>query len=562
MRRKMISVSTTLALMLSVAGCKDNAPEETTPAASVTTTEAVNITADDTTEAPATTLADETTAATITTTAADITPAETTTAPVTTAEETEAIEPDIPLNTEYFPDEGFCRFVSQYDQDQDGYLSPEERRSVTEILCRSDIFRAVGVTSIHSLEGIQYFPELKELNCSCLDLTELDLSHNLKLKELSCYSLRSLSELDLTQNVKLEKLKFIDLGLTELDLSHNPKLKGLEFSGLSLTELDLSHNLELNKLNVSHLNLTELDLSHNSELKEIYCSDFDLTELDLSHNLELEALGCSNFGLTELDVTQNRKLTSLYCENNKLTALDLSNNDALSSLVCYSNQLTSLDLSANQNLVSLNCVANSMSELNLSGLSKLKSVECFCNPSLKVNANNCSSSIEFCIDATASILGNSDSYKILKRYDHVPLKDGYYFADLREKDWLDLEWEQSFYEYGFDTWMNSSFTEASADQNILRILDARLLSGSGLSSDFYDCGTISLPLAQTVKYEYMDIYGETSDYTANDFNTFYSAMIEEYKSCFSKDTSGGLTLGIHILGGSIDEIYIQVDQYP
>ena len=296
--------------------------------------------------------------------------------------------------------------------------------------------------------------------------------------------------------------------------------------------------------------------------KVLLCRYTGLTELDVTQNPELEVLNCADSGLTELDITQNLKLSDLYCNNNKLTALDLSNNDALSALVCYNNQLTSLDLSANQNLVSLNCVANSMTELNLSGLSKLKSVECFCNPSLKVNANNCSSPIEFCIDATASILGNSDSYKILKRYDHVPLKDGYYFADLREKDWLELEWEQSFYEYGFDTWMNSSFTEASADHNTLRILDARLLSGFGQSCDFYDCGTISLPLAQTVKYEYMDKYGETSDYTANDFNTFYSAMIEEYKSCFSKDTSGGLTLGIHILGGSIDEIYIQVDQYP
>jgi hypothetical protein len=38
MKRKMISVSTALALMLSVAGCKDKAPEETTPETTTPTT--------------------------------------------------------------------------------------------------------------------------------------------------------------------------------------------------------------------------------------------------------------------------------------------------------------------------------------------------------------------------------------------------------------------------------------------------------------------------------------------------------------------------------------------
>lgn len=536
MRRKMITVSAALALMLSVAGCSDKALKETTPATSPTATEAVNVTADETTKVPATTLTDETTAATITTTVADTTPAETTTAPVTTAEETKAIEPDIPLNADYFPDEGFRRLVSEFDQDQDGNLSPEEREAVTELECLIGYYSREDASSTHSLAGIQYFSELNKLSCAGLNLPELDLSHNPELKELYCYDLKLLSELDLTQNLKLEKL---------------------EISLLGINELDLSHNSELKELHICNLSLSELDLSHNSELKRLYCHDFDLTKLDVSHNLELELLGCHYLGLTELDVTQNRKLADLHCENNKLTALDLSNNVALSTLECRNNQLTSLDLSANQELVNLNCAGNSMSELNLSGLSKLEVVECFCNPSLKVIANNCSSTIEFSIDDTALISADSDNYKFRKRYDFAPTEDGYYSAKLNEGDMSYLTWEQILVEDGFD--YSSSFRGASADQNTLTLREAHLLSDSG---DFYDCGTVSFPLAQTVKYEYRDIYGETSNYTANDFNTFYSAMLAEYNNCFSEETTGELKLSIHILNGSIDEITIQIDQYP
>ena len=571
MRRKMITVSAALALMLSVAGCTDKASMETTPAASVTTTEAVNVTADDTTEAPATTLADETTAATITATAADITPAETTTAPVTTAEETEAIEPDIPLNAEYFPDEGFRRLVSEFDQDQDGYLSPKEREAVTELECLIGYYSREDASSTHSLAGIQYFSELNTLRCAGLNLPELDLSHNPELKELHCYDLKLLSELDLTQNLKLEKLEISLLGINELDLSHNSELKELDIYNLSLSELDLSHNSELKRLYCHDFDLTKLDVSHNLELELLDCHYLGLTELDVTQNLELEVLNCSNLGLTELDVTQNRKLTTLHCDNNKLTVLDLSNNDALTQLECYSNQLTSLDLSANQNLVSLNCVANSMTELNLSGLSKLKSVKCFCNPSLKINANNISSAdeiiiINFNIDDTASISSNTNTdgrtiFRLEKRYNHAPIEDGYYYAKLIGESEIE-DSTQYYYSTGFEC--DGSFTGASADQNIQTIRDARLSTYNLSYYSSYDCGTVSLPMAQTVKYEYNNhtSVDETNIDNVDDFNTFYSMMNEVCRKCFFEESIGELSLSIHILNGSIDEISIGVYQYP
>ncbi|MBR6365659.1 MAG: hypothetical protein IKS10_06150 [Lachnospiraceae bacterium] len=84
------------------------------------------------------------------------------------------------------------------------------------------------------------------------------------------------------------------------------------------------------------------------------------------------------------------------------------------------------------------------------------------------------------------------------------------------------------------------------------------LAGDGLYSNY----TTRAHLAQKVNYQYIDTYAHEREYIADDFNTFYSAMIDEYNGCFGEDTSGGLNLSIHILNGSIDKITIQVDQYP
>lgn len=299
----------------------------------------------------------------------------------------------------------------------------------------------------------------------------------------------------------------------------------------------------------------------------------DLKGIEWFSNLEV--LNIPNNALTELNLDANEKIAHLNCPGNQLTTLDLSSNVALTSLDCHCNQLTSLDLRANQDLQRLNCVANSMSELNLSGLSNLKSVMCFCNPSLKITANNCSSSdesiyiVSFKLDATASISSNSNTdgrtvFRIEKRYDHAPTEDGSYYASLAD-DFGDFDdFTQLYYEYGFDY---GCFTGATADQDTLTIQDARLTSNLYDYYYSYDCGTMSLPLAQTVKYLFYDCtYDsgdlETIEYKADDFNTFFSTMLKKYHGCFSEETSGELLLFIHILNGSIDEIQVSIYQYP
>ena len=93
----------------------------------------------------------------------------------------EGLIPDgLPIDETNFPDQYFRRVVKELDPDQNGYLTDEEIQDVAEI--------RAGSRSMKDLTGIEVFTNLRYLDCSGNDLTELDLSKNKKLQVVKCYS--------------------------------------------------------------------------------------------------------------------------------------------------------------------------------------------------------------------------------------------------------------------------------------------------------------------------------------------------------------------------------------
>ena len=165
------------------------------------------------------------------------------------------------------PDKTFREYLlKQFDKDGNGVLTPAERYAVTEI--------DVENKYISNLSGIQFFPNLKVLNCGHNRLTSLDVSKNTVLQELVCWENQ----------------------------------------------------------------LTSLDVSKNTELTYLKCSYNRLTELDVSQNTELTYLDCGYNRLTELDVSQNTKLTELYFVSNKITSLQADNCTNLTVIFTGSNK--------------------------------------------------------------------------------------------------------------------------------------------------------------------------------------------------------------------------------
>lgn len=168
---------------------------------------------------------------------------------------------EIRINSEHFPDEEFREYILyQIDQDGNRRLSQKEIMQTTEI--------DISDTPTHSLQGIEYFTELKDLSCYVVHIFDLDVSKNTKLEYLNCD----------------------DNQISKLDLTNNKNLKDLSCSWNMLTELDLAENLELTELSCIGNQLTTLDLSKNIKLKKLECSDNKLEQLILPDKEDLEIL--------------------------------------------------------------------------------------------------------------------------------------------------------------------------------------------------------------------------------------------------------------------------------
>ena len=205
-----------------------------------------------------------------------------------------------------FPDTNFRAYIfNNFDTDKNGILSSEECDAVTNITVCTD--------SIATVQGIEVFPNLRQLSC------------------------------DGSSEYVAATRSYLGFG--------------------QLTSLDLSNNLSLNTLRCSYNLLTALDVSDNVALEYVACSHNQLSSLELGQNSKLRTLYCEYNQLASLDVSKNPAFIDLQCQKNQLTSLDVSSNTALQGLQCANNQLTTLDVSNNLALVYLNAHDNPMDTL-------------------------------------------------------------------------------------------------------------------------------------------------------------------------------------------------------
>lgn len=123
--------------------------------------------------------------------------------------------------------------IANFDDNNDGAISPNEAQNVTKIDCRNK--------NISSLEGLEYFPNLQELICSYNLLTELDCSQNSHLNKIDC-SNNKLTTLDLSKNTECVNISAYEC----------PKLRKvlLNENLNSIEKLSLSNCINLSVINI------------------------------------------------------------------------------------------------------------------------------------------------------------------------------------------------------------------------------------------------------------------------------------------------------------------------
>ena len=226
----------------------------------------------------------------------------------------------IRINNKNFPDLFFQTYIKEkYDKDGDGKLSKKERKRVLSISVGeySDYQLEYEYPPVESLQGIEFFPELKYINCSGSSLDSLDVTKNTKLRTLICNS---------------NELK-------RLDVSSNKNLEMLNCSENKIAKLTLKKNRNLIELFCGENRVKKLDVSRNEKLKVLSIEKNKLKKISVTKLKKLQSLTCSFNEITRLNLRSNRRLDTLYCTGNKLKKLDLRNNKLLQYLYCQSNQL-------------------------------------------------------------------------------------------------------------------------------------------------------------------------------------------------------------------------------
>lgn len=212
-----------------------------------------------------------------------------------------------------------------------GILDLSNNLELVELYCENNNFSEVKFSKCTKLEDVSLYWN---------DIHSVDFSNQPNLREANVGFGETdyLDYLNVSKNLKLEML-FCSAQITDLDVSNNILLKELYCDKNNLKELDITNNVNLELLSCGDNKLSKLDVSKNVKLKELYFFNNDINSIDLSQNIILELLSCYKNDMTSLDLSHNPLLADIKCQINLLTALDITNNPLVKGLNCSNNVL-------------------------------------------------------------------------------------------------------------------------------------------------------------------------------------------------------------------------------
>ena len=165
---------------------------------------------------------------------------------------------------------------------EEGEDPPVTLRDVIEDFENQNLWEAI-------LNYLGLDPETDGLDKNVEYITELNISGRY---------LESLDGLEIF--TALEELNASNNVLEDIDLSANVSLVDLDISGNNLERLYLPGNVELKRINASNNNLNEVDLSSNVNLQYVDLSgNEDLDSIDLRVNILLERVDLRGTGVTD-----------------------------------------------------------------------------------------------------------------------------------------------------------------------------------------------------------------------------------------------------------------------
>ena len=279
---------------------------------------------------------------------------------------------EVLLDESVFPDENLRRKIQELaDTDADARLSQEELEAVISL--------DLSNQEISSLEGLQYFVNLEELDCSWNHLTWKDVQPYENLRKLLYYNNTYLvTEAD----SQVEEFQYLAQESDSVqEKTQNAEESGKADDGMSVEEIGVGLESAEEIILEDHLQQTEKSWkftflsvvsSVNFEdraLDEINFPDVNFrTFLQERYDLDMDGI---------LSVQEQKQVTSLVVSERQIA--DLTGISCFRNLLlldCSANQIQQLKTKELQELRGLYCKENQIRELDLTVNTKLKQLEC------------------------------------------------------------------------------------------------------------------------------------------------------------------------------------------
>lgn len=252
------------------------------------------------------------------------------------------LESSVAQNGDYvtFKDSNFLQALLSanlnIDLNRDSKIQFEEAKSVTKLnLANKNIF---------SLQGIEFFTNLKYLDCSYNFIDTIDLQKLQQLEEIVCIKSNTY-ELKINGLANLKSLGCSSNNLSELNLEGNNNLEVLRCYYNKLTYLKTEGLDRLVEINAHSNMLTSFEIKNMPDLKWLNCSNNQLETLIIENTPNLELFFFTQNRLKDIKLARMINLKWLHCQQNILTELDLYDLPVLETLLCDDNNLKKINIS-------------------------------------------------------------------------------------------------------------------------------------------------------------------------------------------------------------------------
>lgn len=338
---------------------------------------------------------------------------------------------------ERISDSAFLRYCYlNWDKNGDGIIFKAEAVVITNVNCSG--------LGISTLAGIEYLPNLTDLDCSDNNLSDLDIRYNEQLVNLNCDNNR-LKQLDLTENPYLvhlyaddNPLELLKFGEHTNILSHSAPTGQIVERPYSMPSLKFEEQGPEDVINIC-VKTTSIRVIAPKAMRVVVLGKTENLTLDECNSLLW--LECDNLGLKKLNIEDAYKLTYLSCADNALQELNLSGKEHLRYLNCRGNGLQGLNLEGLVRLTHMSCGENPTARIDISPCSSLTQLSCSRTP-LVSSDFSCFRDLEYlsyenCTDVSLNFSENV-KLKVLNLAGASGF-DTFDFSRLKAFEWLGCE---------------------------------------------------------------------------------------------------------------------------